>query len=89
MAKKTDNNKNLTELTLDTVDDLKEFCHDLMIDVIEGGGLADDCGKLTSLIHVWLKAEQMSLGQKEIEDRLAALERKEMERTQKEAMETA
>jgi hypothetical protein len=86
MANNKNKYKNLTELPLNTVDDLKEFCHDLMIDVIEGGGLADDCGRLTSLMHVWLKAESMSLGQKEIEDRVAALESKERDRAQKEAM---
>jgi len=86
MVNKANRHKNLTELPLDTVDDLKEFCHDLMIDVIEGGGLADDCGRLTSLMHVWLKAESMSLGQQEIEDRVAALEAKERDREQREAM---
>jgi hypothetical protein len=86
MANNKNKYKNLTELPLNTVDDLKEFCHDLMIDVIEKGGLADDCGRLTSLMHVWLKAESMSLGQQEIENRVAALESKEREREQREAM---
>jgi hypothetical protein len=53
--------KETRDIQLETIDDLKALCRDVIIDVIEDGDMSEKSGRLTSLMHCWMKAEQLSM----------------------------
>lgn len=76
-----DIDRQIKNLEINTLDDLKQLTVDIMQEGADGGGyMFEHAGKFYSMMQIWTKCHEMSKEEESLVQRVAALEQRERER---------